>query len=388
MKFEVGLLRPLCLHIRHCFIYIVSQVKRALKRTGKFLEAVVSKRPNGLRKKRENQSRLRERINVLLIRKERKKKSIRAIPFYLINETVAFFGRKLFPKRESKGKKETLELMDNLRFSAFYPEKVVPKGIGKILAYVHFESVTDAEEIAQDAALRLQLPAGIEMKAGSVKPLRAVPKESIIKVTPDVPGLVFDKVEATISLWEDIQSVEFRFKPHATSKGRACHGWVHFWLEGIVLADVAVTIFVANEDVPEIFREALAKANAKPYRHVFPSYSHKDAKVVERVEIFANVFGDEYMRDVMKLHSGQLWQPELLGFIGKADVFQLFWSENAIGSKFVEEEWRCAVKERNRRPDPYFVRPVYWAEKPALPIPSELQEIHFARIPYSMLRPI
>jgi hypothetical protein len=61
-------------------------------------------------------------------------------------------------------------------------------------------------------------------------------------------------------------------------------------------------------------------------------------------------------------------------------VFQLFWSDNAARSTYVEDEWRCALAERSGRPDPYFVRPIYWTDKPAA-IPEELRHIHFAKVP-------
>jgi TIR domain len=85
------------------------------------------------------------------------------------------------------------------------------------------------------------------------------------------------------------------------------------------------------------------------------------------------------LRDVKRLRSGQLWNEELLAFIRDADVFQLFWSQEAAASKYVEQEWRSALKERENRGDPFFLRPVYWTQAPA-PIPSELSRLHFARI--------
>ncbi len=61
-------------------------------------------------------------------------------------------------------------------------------------------------------------------------------------------------------------------------------------------------------------------------------------------------------------------------------MFQLFWSEKAATSVYVEHEWREALIERDNRPDPFFVRPVYWTQEPA-PIPPELKHLHFARTP-------
>ena len=268
---------------------------------------------------------------------------------------------------------------DNFRFSVFYPQRITPEQVGVMIAYAHLQSF--AADIVQDASQKLKLPAGIPMRVGSKLPSASLPKESVIKVTPDVPGLIFDVLESTMALWQDVQSVEFRFKPKTIAIGQACHGWFHFWFEGVALANVPVTVFVADDEVPEIFREAISHANAHPYRAVFPSYSHDDDKIVECLEAYAAAFGDEYLRDVRRLRAGQLWNEELMHFIKVADVFQLFWSQNAAKSQYVQQEWQRALHERSARPDPYFLRPVYWTSEPASPIPGELSEIHFARVP-------
>jgi molecular chaperone DnaK len=270
--------------------------------------------------------------------------------------------------------------IDYFLFSAFYPEKIALGNISKIVAFAHLESC--AKEVAREAAKRLDLPRDVKMRIKSEKPERPLPRASVIKVTPEVPGLVFDKKEDTMTLWEDKQAVEFRFKPHPDYYGRSCQGFIQFWFEGLILAAVPVSIFVAEEEVPEIFREALAEANARPYRYVFPSYSHQDARIVELMEGYAQSFGDVYLRDLTQLRAGQRWQEELRRFITKADVFQLFWSENAAASAYVQDEWHEALEERKGRPDPFFVRPVYWTDKAEPPpIPPELHEIHFARLP-------
>jgi len=219
------------------------------------------------------------------------------------------------------------------------------------------------------------------MKAGGAVPTARLTRESRIDVTPDVPGLFFDSSKASLRTWEDYQFVEFRFKAMTQSAGHLCRGWIHFWYKGVILADVAVTILVeVANDVPAIFREALANASARPYRLVFPSYSHEDAEVVERLEAYAESFGDEYMRDVRRLRGGQRWHEELQGFIKKANVFQLFWSDRASRSRYVTDEWQYALLERTVRPDPNFVRPIYWTDRPA-PIPKELSRLHFAKVP-------
>ena len=58
--------------------------------------------------------------------------------------------------------------------------------------------------------------------------------------------------------------------------------------------------------------------------------------------------------------------------IERADIFQLFWSRNAAKSKYVENEWRYALR-LGREPS-RFIRPVYWTE-PMLPPPPELRRL-------------
>jgi hypothetical protein len=269
-------------------------------------------------------------------------------------------------------------MRDSFRCSVFYPERIGPGDIGKIIAYVHLEFV--ARDVVRDASQRLQVSPMVKMLASSEKAHRPLSRRSTVEVTADVPGLLFENIAASMRLWEDMQSVEFRFKPALGMASSTCCGWVRFWLAGILLAEVKVTVFVAADCVPEIFREQLAQANAKPYRRVFPSYSHHDAAIVERLEIYAASVGDEYLRDVKKLRSGQFWSEELQSFIRQADLFQLFWSKEAAVSHYVEQEWRSALRECDMRPNSFFICPVYWTQEPA-PIPSELSHLHFARAP-------
>jgi hypothetical protein len=266
----------------------------------------------------------------------------------------------------------------SFRCSIFFSERVAANEISRIIACIHLETV--ATKVIREAAQRLELRAGALLKAVSEWPHVSLPRQATIEVTADVPRLVFETARASMRLWEDSQSVEFRFKPCDEAVGEACRGWVSFWFQGVLIANIAIVVFVANSEVPEIFREVLAEANAKPYRRVFPSYSHDDEQIVMRLEAYAASFGDEYLRDVNALRTGQFWNEEIQNLIERADVFQLFWSAYAAKSKYVEKEWRRALIERKLRADPYFVRPVYWTEQ-LPPIPSELERLHFARAP-------
>ena len=88
------------------------------------------------------------------------------------------------------------------------------------------------------------------------------------------------------------------------------------------------------------------------------------------------------MRDVTALRSGEIWDQRILQLIEEADVFQLFWSWNALESEHVAREWQHALALRR----PRFVRPVYWEDPlPAKPErnlpPAELTSLHFQKLP-------
>ena len=83
-------------------------------------------------------------------------------------------------------------------------------------------------------------------------------------------------------------------------------------------------------------------------------------------------------RDVHTLRSGQHWSDEIYAMIDKADIFQLFWSETAAQSQYVEKEWRYALTLN--RDGQNFIRPVYW-EAPMPNVPTDLGHIHFAYEP-------
>jgi hypothetical protein len=114
----------------------------------------------------------------------------------------------------------------------------------------------------------------------------------------------------------------------------------------------------------------------EPYRRIFVSYSHEDAKVVHGLEAAYKALGDVYFRDVRSLRSGELWNPALLRMIEQADVFQLCWSEAAKRSDYVKREWMHALTLS--RPTP-FVRPTYW-QTPMPEPPIELQGLQFSRL--------
>lgn len=111
------------------------------------------------------------------------------------------------------------------------------------------------------------------------------------------------------------------------------------------------------------------------YRSAFASYSSKDrAEVFKRIQGIHQVAPDlDIFVDVDSLHSGQDWEKELWRQISGRDVFFLFWSSNALKSKWVEKEWRFALEKRG----PDFIDPVPLEPPDQAPPPPELASKHF-----------
>jgi hypothetical protein len=117
------------------------------------------------------------------------------------------------------------------------------------------------------------------------------------------------------------------------------------------------------------------------FRRIFASYAHADAQVVDRLAAAVGVLGDEYIIDSRSLRSGEDWERRIEGFIEQADVFQLFWSSNALRSPHVLAECRHALSLDREG----FIRPVVWEDpfpqdvEHDLP-PAPIRRLHFSRL--------
>jgi actin-like ATPase involved in cell morphogenesis len=266
----------------------------------------------------------------------------------------------------------------NMRFSAFFPETVIPETVGRVLVYAFNETVSP-DKIAREARNRINLPRKILMK-GKTSDIVHVRSGSILTVTAQSEDLIFTPAQTELTIWEDVQSIEFRFRVLHETADRFCKGQIDFWSGPVLLASLIIKVIVITEEAPDIMSDSLAQVNGHPYRYVFPSYAHSDGEVVKMIAIYAKAFGDEYLRDICSLRTGQTWSNEILEYIDKADVFQLFWSPNAASSQYVTEEWNYALSARSQRMDPTFIRPVYWTDNILPDPPPLLKPIQFTRL--------
>ena len=245
----------------------------------------------------------------------------------------------------------TTPILDQCQLKAIYPVMVRPEGWSPLWAYIYTRS--ELAEVAEDEDLlaRDRGPLAWTPSSAGAKIARGV----VLTVKPDGPGLRFDPPSQS-AVW----------------LGR-WPGTVAFAVEGLRIGEVPFELLAGS-----VTGAGLQPSLGRLYGKVFPSYSHLDKKIVERVERAYKILGLDYLRDVTTLRSGKKWKPELLRFIEEADAFQLFWSRAAAESRYVTEEWQAAVRLiAGNKKEETFIRPVYWKAPMPQP-PKPLKEIHFA----------
>jgi hypothetical protein len=254
-------------------------------------------------------------------------------------------------------------------FSAYYPKEIVPDKWEPLHAYI-FRALASAA-VEEDAGKQLG-PRMAEFRGVRAPALADVPEGATVTATPHLDGFQFNPPHATIGFYKDWHRFDFEARAKGAPLNQSTNGVLTFSVEGIIVADVPLSIYVGETVSPA---SETANAVSKAYQAIFCSYSHDDQHIVARAERAYKALGLDYLRDVMSLKSGQDWSEELLNLINRADIFQLFWSHTAADSGHVRSEWEHALQVAGWKEN--FIRPVYW-EDPKPTIPGELKHLHFA----------
>ena len=254
------------------------------------------------------------------------------------------------------------------RFSAYYPKEAAPDVWLPLRAYVF--RLNAAGEVAKDAADALN-EAITDYRPVSGDSSAPLAEGALITATPDLPGFQFNPPSVSVAFYEDWQVLPFRLRAAAAPLEQAANGRITFTADGVIIADLPLSIFVTGN--PDSSAAPVTSADADPYDSIFCSYSHRDTAIVERVERAYQALGLDTLRDVTTLRSGEHWNTRLLELIAGADIFQLFWSTSAAESKYVRQEWEYALSLQRGGA---FIRPVYW-EQPMPKAPAELSALHF-----------
>jgi len=278
---------------------------------------------------------------------------------------------------------------DSVQFTVYRPNVVVPDRWYPLLAFAHLEERRpDAapQDLDPLAEVRRQAARVLGADVERFKPVTSdstegIPVEGDITFRPEIHGIEFNPPHVTFRWSESVHRHEFRLRAARSLDGRVARGRLTV-LSGIrIVADVILAIRVDSR--VELSKEqcSLEATTGRRYRKVFASYSRRDAVVVEQFERYLGTVGDQYLRDVTSLRTGEVWDKQIERMIQEADIFQLFWSNNAMRSQQVRQEWEHALRLEREN----FVRPVYWEEPfprdetSDLP-PEPLRRLHFYKL--------
>lgn len=280
-----------------------------------------------------------------------------------------------------------ISLRENAQFSVYRPRMVVPDRWYPMLAFAYLaegrpgesRALEPIEEVARQAAVML---------ADAQRPSRRVvdarqagPSAEELTLVPEVEGVEFNPPRQTFLWTEGIHRAEFSLRAAPALDGRDAKGRVSVFLGGILLADVAIAFSVDSVSGVQVDPAEADASHARSYRRIYGSYSRADLPIAEQFERYVRALGGRYPHNWCELRAGEAWNNPLAESIRQADVFQLFWSSNAMRSPFVRQEWEYALSLNRRN----FVRPTYW-EDPlpessdgSLPPPS-LRRLRFQRL--------
>ena len=270
---------------------------------------------------------------------------------------------------------------DEVAFAAYPPRALEPGVARKLLVYLHLEAALG--QVEEDAAGR-HGAAALDFRRSEAKSRARLAEGTEILLVPQGEGLAFEPPEASLLWSPPWQRTKFEVAATGENLGHVAEASLGCYVGPLLVAEIRLPIvLLAPGEAESAAGEQPDPAVAKPYQAIFASYSHDDTALVKAMETAYQALGMDYLRDVMTLKAGQNWSEELLAMIDKADIFQLFWSEQASKSPYVEQEWRRALR-LHRQKGGAFIRPIWW-QQPMPKVPRELSRIHFAPVELSPL---
>ena len=123
---------------------------------------------------------------------------------------------------------------------------------------------------------------------------------------------------------------------------------------------------------------------AHKYNKVFISYAHKDEAKVKSFHEGLKLAGIEHFFDRNYLQAGDIFPQVIQDYINTADLFVLFWSENASKSEYVQKERTQALERAfpQVKPEQEAKLRIYpMSIEPRAELPSDMKEnYHFGEI--------
>lgn len=267
--------------------------------------------------------------------------------------------------------------VEEVNFSVFYPKEVTVEKWYTLLVYTYVPSVM--ESVREDARK-------FEAEIGEIRETKPAKSTQLargteITIVPSCEGVKFNPERVTFQWLEDQHRAQFRLQAEATLAGMAENAQVTVYVGPLIVGTLKMGIlFNETEAAPGSARSGQVNGRMYDQDDIFISYSHRDTEVARICKQAYEALGHNVLIDFETLRSGQNWNAELMRMIERANIFQLFWSENSSESEYCRQEWQYALG-LNRGEG--FIRPVYWKDPLPTP-PAELSAIHFDFAPFAV----
>ncbi|NNE65887.1 MAG: toll/interleukin-1 receptor domain-containing protein [Pyrinomonadaceae bacterium] len=254
-----------------------------------------------------------------------------------------------------------------------YSEPEVSAGNDLLVqVFAHLEEQADellelAQELDPDA-----------QKSMSKALKKKVKRESVLTFKLMVPGIDLDEDEQEI-LWQgEPDSVEFIIPIPPEHDAGKRFGRVFVYNNGEEIGKIPFRINI----LPRALQ--LEPSSVAPRvggvmtdnETAFVSYASRDKDKVYRFVQLMDVLKYKYHIDIFHIDAGDRWEQKLYEFIGKDDVFLLFWSEAASQSEWVLKEAKLA-KERMEKDE--LPRIIIYKLDGKTNVPDWLGDIHVDR---------
>jgi len=266
---------------------------------------------------------------------------------------------------------------EEVNFSAFYPKEVTVEKWYTLLVYTYVPSVL--ENVREDAR-KFESEIG-EIRESKPASTTQLTRGTEVTIVPTCEGVTFNPERISFQWLEDQHRAQFRLRADESMADLAGNARVTIYVGPLIVGTLTMGIlFNETEADPGPVQSEEVSSRMYHQDDIFISYSHRDTEVIRSCKKAYEALGHNVLIDFETLRSGQKWNPELMRMIDRADIFQLFWSENSSKSAYCRQEWQYALK-LNRGEG--FIRPVFWKE-PIPDPPAELGDLHFDFAPFTV----
>lgn len=287
-------------------------------------------------------------------------------PRYLKNGDIISFGHSQFTF-ESFIESQIKECTQTVYASIFAPAEAENNSHLLIQLYLHLYEETKkiialAQESQQNTKRRDYIPLQCKLKEGDV-----------VDVQLSIYGRTLLSVEKKSLIWQgSFTKCSFGFYVSDDLNVRDLNCVAILSIKGIPVGEMSFIIKI--EDSP---KQRYTEIFARKYKKIFISYAHQDEEKVRFFPEGLKLLGMDYFFDRHYLQTGDIFPQIIQDYINQADLFVLFWSENASKSKYVEKELAQALERAFPKIQPYNAAKISiypLSIEPRAELPSDIQE--------------